>query len=60
MKLNTECCILYFVLYSRCQHRGALMADSYIEGDNIICGGAIILVAIIGQIAHLNEVAIAY
>jgi len=26
------------VLYGRCQHRGALMADGYIEGDNIICG----------------------
>lgn len=26
------------VLYGRCQHRGALMADGYIEGNNIICG----------------------
>jgi glutamate synthase domain-containing protein 2 len=26
------------VLYGRYQHRGALMADGYIEGDNIICG----------------------
>ena len=26
------------VLYGRCQHRGALMADGRIEGDNIICG----------------------
>ena len=26
------------VLYGRCQHRGALMADGYIQGDNIICG----------------------
>lgn len=26
------------VLYGRCLHRGALMADGYIEGDNIICG----------------------
>ncbi|NBD34321.1 MAG: Rieske 2Fe-2S domain-containing protein [Cyanobacteria bacterium] len=26
------------VLYGRCQYRGALMADGYIEGDNIICG----------------------
>jgi glutamate synthase domain-containing protein 2 len=26
------------VLYGRCQHRGALMADGYIEGDNLICG----------------------
>ena len=26
------------VLYGRCQHRGALMADGYVEGDNLICG----------------------
>ena len=26
------------VLYGRCQHRGALMADGVIEGDNLICG----------------------
>ncbi len=26
------------VLYGRCQHRGALMADGYIDGDNILCG----------------------
>ena len=26
------------VLYGRCLHRGALMADGYIKGDNIICG----------------------
>ncbi|AFY38587.1 Glutamate synthase (NADPH) [[Leptolyngbya] sp. PCC 7376] len=26
------------VLYGRCKHRGALMADGSIEGDNIICG----------------------
>jgi len=26
------------VLYGRCAHRGALMADGYIDGDNIICG----------------------
>jgi glutamate synthase domain-containing protein 2/nitrite reductase/ring-hydroxylating ferredoxin subunit len=26
------------VLYGRCQHRGALMADGHITGDNIICG----------------------
>ena len=26
------------VLYGRCLHRGAIMADGYIEGDNIICG----------------------
>ena len=26
------------VLYGRCLHRGAMMADGYIEGDNLICG----------------------
>ncbi|MFQ5709037.1 MAG: glutamate synthase-related protein [bacterium] len=26
------------VLYGRCMHRGALMADGYVDGDNIICG----------------------
>ena len=26
------------VLYGRCLHRGALMSDGYISGDNIICG----------------------
>ncbi len=26
------------ILYGRCLHRGALMADGHIEGDNIICG----------------------
>ena len=26
------------VLYGRCAHRGALMADGHIDGDNIICG----------------------
>ncbi|MCB0193397.1 MAG: alpha-hydroxy-acid oxidizing protein [Anaerolineae bacterium] len=26
------------VLYGRCQHRGALMADGFIDGHNIICG----------------------
>jgi len=26
------------VLYGRCLHRGALLADGYIEGDNLICG----------------------
>jgi len=26
------------VLYGRCLHRGALLADGHIEGDNIICG----------------------
>ncbi len=26
------------VLYGRCKHRGALMADGYIDGDNLMCG----------------------
>ena len=26
------------VLYGRCLHRGGLMADGHIDGDNIICG----------------------
>jgi glutamate synthase domain-containing protein 2 len=26
------------VLYGRCLHRGALMADGHIQGDNLICG----------------------
>ena len=26
------------VLYGRCRHRGALMADGFIDGHNIICG----------------------
>ena len=26
------------VLYGRCQHRGALMSDGRISGDNLICG----------------------
>jgi methylamine---glutamate N-methyltransferase subunit C len=26
------------VLYGRCQHRGVLMADGRVEGDNLICG----------------------
>ena len=26
------------VLYGRCAHRGALMADGHIEGNNLICG----------------------
>ncbi len=26
------------VLYGRCLHRGALMADGYVEGQNLICG----------------------
>lgn len=26
------------VLYGRCLHRGSLMADGYVEGNNLICG----------------------
>ncbi len=26
------------VLYGRCAHRGALMADGYVDGHNLICG----------------------
>jgi len=26
------------VLYGRCAHRGAPMADGYVDGDNLICG----------------------
>ncbi len=26
------------VLYGRCLHRGALMADGHVEGDNLFCG----------------------
>jgi glutamate synthase domain-containing protein 2 len=26
------------VLYGRCAHRGALMADGFVEGNNLICG----------------------
>ena len=26
------------VLYGRCLHRGALMSDGFVEGDNLICG----------------------
>ncbi|MFV1991623.1 MAG: Rieske 2Fe-2S domain-containing protein, partial [Acidimicrobiales bacterium] len=26
------------VMYGRCLHRGALLADGYISGDNLICG----------------------
>ena len=26
------------VLYGRCLHRGALMADARVEGENLVCG----------------------
>ena len=40
---NTDLVVIKYdnafsVLYGRCLHRGALMADGRIEGDNIICG----------------------
>ena len=40
---NTDLVIIRFddqisVLYGRCHHRGALLADGYIEGQNLICG----------------------
>ena len=40
---NTDLVIIRYddkvsVLYGRCAHRGALMSDGFIRGDNIICG----------------------
>ena len=40
---NTDLVIIKYgkevsVLYGRCLHRGALLADGYIEGDNLVCG----------------------
>jgi len=40
---NTDLVIVKYddiisILYGRCLHRGALMADGHIEGDNLICG----------------------
>jgi glutamate synthase domain-containing protein 2/nitrite reductase/ring-hydroxylating ferredoxin subunit len=40
---NTDLVIVRYdeevsVLYGRCLHRGALMSDGRVEGDNIICG----------------------
>ena len=26
------------VLYGRCLHRGALMSDGFVKGDDLICG----------------------
>jgi methylamine---glutamate N-methyltransferase subunit C len=26
------------VLYGRCLHRGALLADGFVDGENLICG----------------------
>lgn len=28
----------YSILYGRCLHRGALMADGHLDGENLICG----------------------
>jgi glutamate synthase domain-containing protein 2 len=40
---NTDLVVLkyddnYSVLYGRCLHRGALMSDGHVEGENLICG----------------------
>ena len=40
---NTDLVVVKFndqisVLYGRCLHRGALMADGHVEGHNLICG----------------------
>ena len=40
---NTDLVIIRYdeeisVLFGRCLHRGALMADGHVDGDNIICG----------------------
>ncbi len=41
--LNTDLVVIKFgedisVLYGRCHHRGALLADGFISGKNLICG----------------------
>ena len=41
--LNTDLVIIRFnnkvsVLYGRCLHRGALLSDGSVDGDNLICG----------------------
>lgn len=41
--LNTDLVVVRYdedvsVLFGRCLHRGALMADGYVDGDNLICG----------------------
>ena len=40
---NTDLVIIRYndnisVFYGRCHHRGALLADGFIEGQNLICG----------------------
>jgi len=41
--LNTDLVLIKYeenvsVLYGRCLHRGALLSDGYVEGNNLICG----------------------
>jgi glutamate synthase domain-containing protein 2 len=41
--LNTDLVVIRYgdrvsVLYGRCLHRGALLSDGYVEGENLICG----------------------
>ena len=43
LAINTDLVVLkyddqYSVLYGRCLHRGALMADGFVRGENLICG----------------------
>ena len=43
LALDTDLVVIRYddqvsVLYGRCLHRGALMADGHIDGDNLICG----------------------
>ncbi|WP_298520139.1 glutamate synthase-related protein [uncultured Kordia sp.] len=43
LALNTDLVIIKYeenisILYGRCLHRGALMADGFIQGNNLICG----------------------
>lgn len=40
---NTDLVVIRYddvvsVLYGRCLHRGALLVDGYVDGDNLICG----------------------
>ncbi|MCB9616782.1 MAG: Rieske 2Fe-2S domain-containing protein [Sandaracinus sp.] len=43
LALDTDLVVIRYgdevsVLYGRCLHRGALMADGHVDGDNLICG----------------------
>ena len=43
LALDTDLVVIRYddqvsVLYGRCLHRGALMSDGHIDGDNLICG----------------------